>query len=280
MKRHSRNGNPAGPWESQRRLPGMCTPLYISSIFHSKMDASQPCLKETLQFSYPPNMTQDGRFNQLQPLDTLLAFYDRHIDSQLSCKHVAEFPIGPVLSRICDEAIADFCRKGHKFLPEEYGGPLQVHPTVLGYSESVGSLYSNRIGFCAHTLASKIQLNPANTSWRSFSSLTPNYDYELNSFVSETTLQIIHNDPDRRKEYSELSDATVRRIKGLQKQFEHIAIWHFYPMTPAGKMILKQMQPQQKHFPWQTSRTSGYTISSKNSMPRDADPSILHRGNI
>ncbi|KAF4610101.1 hypothetical protein D9613_010624 [Agrocybe pediades] len=195
-----------------------------------------PYLKGMLDFSLHPDMTQRKSCATLEPEDTPLTFYDRHISSNLICKQVSALSsLVQSLSKLCDDAH----REGHAFSQMEYRKLHDLPPEPLEYGK-------------AHTIGDYYESPDAKT-----------WDSALGENAQLVRTRAIPH-------------ATIKQICDLHQRFPTAALWHFYPMTPSGKYILKDMHPQNP-FHWESSRATGYWNVSSKTPPSDASQGILNR---
>ncbi|KAF4622915.1 hypothetical protein D9613_001544 [Agrocybe pediades] len=226
-------------------------------------------------------MIQEDDHAHLEPEDTPLDFYDRHISSTLLCKRVASFPsMASVLSKTCDEAFSKFYKEGRHLSPT---GRSRIHNVALmssiafDKSHSIGEYYELYVGIPINAYAIKFYINPYSTSWDSAFLFDQQYeDYNASNFVSEWKLQLYHGSPRVfEPTVAGMPESKIQQYEDLLEQYPFIALWHFYPRTASGKSLLKNMLPQQS-FLWECARTAGYKNKSLTPPPPDASSGVLH----
>ncbi|KAF4622918.1 hypothetical protein D9613_001543 [Agrocybe pediades] len=229
-----------------------------------------------LDFSFHPDTTQTEKFADLEPQDTPVTFYDRHISSNLVCRQVSAFPsMVQSLSKICDKALARYHREGHQF---SLTGYPKVHrfaryPMAYGKAPTIGDYFGTYVGNPASTYASRFYFLPE--SWEPVFFFQRDYpDNDLCDFFAEYTLGSGSGDVDF-PEGCGILPATVTQVGDLYDRFPTVALWHLYPMTPSGKSILKNMQSQHT-FVWEYARTIGHRNVSLKPSPPDASNGILY----
>ncbi|KAF9553459.1 hypothetical protein CPC08DRAFT_822296 [Agrocybe pediades] len=218
-----------------------------------------PYLKGMLDFSLHPDMTQRKSCATLEPEDTPLTFYDRHI---IICKQVSALSsLVQSLSKLCDDAH----REVHAFSQTEYRKlhDLPPEPLEYGKAHTIGDYYERYVGDPATSYASRLCFSPDAKTWDSVFGILRHYpDYDSCNFLAEYKLQALGENAQLVRTRA-IPYATIKQVCDLHQRFPTASLWHFYPMTPSGKSILKDMHPQNP-FHWESSRATGYwNVSSK-----------------
>ncbi|KAJ3508592.1 hypothetical protein NLJ89_g5669 [Agrocybe chaxingu] len=171
------------------------------------------------------------------------------------CSETRSLPSVPQsLSEICEQAIQDFLRNGHKF--HKYGSGLDIESRELTGGSPIAAYCTSEIGSLCTKISSKLILHPDLQKWHSAFSFHNSVDKDSNNFLAESWLQIKYNASADSLSIPEdfnanLDEHTKDRLKALAIKFPKLASWEMFSNR------------------WETFKTPGPRASCN--APRSAD---------
>ncbi|KIM42823.1 hypothetical protein M413DRAFT_26808 [Hebeloma cylindrosporum] len=246
-------------------------------------DEFSPILKRAFAFSYPAEISQGPRpsLPLLPPRASPIAFYDRHIASNLVLKQVIYLPsLVQGISKAGDELIATFLGAGHNL---NYPEGFVLHewddcPVPFDDAHSVNSYYSRRIANVCIMFGSIFHFHPDCQSWSTLLSIRKTTNDGKPRFLGESWLKVRDKILEEDLQFSDDSETefldgvgqgTTDKVRDIGRRYPRFATWEMFAMTDVGISLVKNATPTTTDFSWEFSRTLGSRTVSYSPVPPD-----------